>query len=261
MSKYSYFAVHRVMRGTLLAGLATVAMVSPTLLQTSQPTIVYAACNPGRAGDFNTQRTIGVYRFWSGTPAGYFKGVQSRLDQYAGYVSTSSDASMAWVQLVDDTNDAWMKAGWWSPAAGSRRSLNHWKTTSGSISTTTSPLGSGNFVFSVQMRSPTFGGNPLIHRVVNGVLQSAGVNLGTYTFEKVQVYGETHSAADQMPGGSANRMDFVDTQWSTNMGPAGQPPSNWQAFNGSVQNSNSSWYDLAGTSTDDFQIWDKACAT
>lgn len=100
--------------------------------------------------------------------------------------------------------------------------------------------------YTVQYNDPSSG---WISYYIDSVLRYSEYN--PFAPNTGQVAGETHMAADQMPGGTSSKMYFGNVHiyyFGT-----------WHDFAGTGFNDPSNWYGLNGISTTDFQIWDKSC--
>jgi hypothetical protein len=69
------------------------------------------------------------------------------------------------------------------------------------------------------------------------------------------MYGETHNADDQMPGGSNNRVEIYNTEYTV----WGQ----WTTtdMNSTAGANNTNWYGAQKVSSNSYRIWDKGCTS
>ena len=225
--------------------LVSIAFASATLMLGAGTAL--ASCNPGRAavafaGFAGTQGSL------SGV-----KGVQANIEEYHPFVSSGSE-SLLWVMLNSGTTK-WSQVGFWQTPASHQIFEQHTDATghvftnmwSGSTSSTT------NYKVLATQTSDT---NQTWQFYVAGTLRSTVSRSWDPT--GYQVYGETHSEADQMSGGSSSLtakalIDNPLKQHSTGT---------WSNVSTAAGVNNASWYGASmGPTTADYYIWDKACAS
>jgi hypothetical protein len=157
------------------------------------------------------------------------------------------------VQLVDETTDVWAKAGWIEFPGAVRNELYEWRDQSGAHALL---VGQEVSIFWTGARVERLPSG--LWRIWVGPSDTPAVRVSSWLYgspKLAQMATETHSFADQMPGGtqSEDRMTFEDTR--VVVGGAGQD------FGGTGFNSNPTEYRLYTWSPAYFTVWDKRCPT
>lgn len=216
-------------------------LVAATLVGASLPTAALAACNPGRpnvvrAGFAGTQLT----------PAAWPRAVQTQIEEYSPFVFGSSEVS-AW-NMLNNGGTKWSQVGWWKEN-GVRWSFVQWTDNAGNWFTNFySPAGVGttpNYetIYNIASTDWIWERNNQVLHTTNALWQP----------KTVQIYGETHSKADQMPGGVANHNTFREAHYIPNNGGA------WLNIGAAAGTNDAVTYGALKVNNEAYDIWDKAC--
>ncbi len=210
---------------------------------------VFASCNPARSHDTNAYQA-GVV----GAPSPYPNGVIADTDEYDPYYTGSNPTGSLMSVMLDHGTSMWAQLGWLKhKVSGSIRRELFVEHVDG--------FGNNNFYFWTQKAVGTttsylISYEPSIGRFnyyVNGS-QYAGLNSNTTIRpSRWEIFGETHDAADQMPGGGNAHAKFRNAQVRLSGGA-------WNAANGTVH-SNGGGYNFATGSNGSFDIWDTRCTS
>jgi hypothetical protein len=199
-------------------------------------------CNPGRTNDFRTFRFDG----WERSPGTTVGGVYSDIYNYSPwvyYITSTTSYVSAW-SLVDDGYH-YAQVGWIEEPHGARYVFTETFDRNGDNVRYFSPepINSQSYYTVLFNNTPgefTF--------EVNGSV--IDVSTAQFTPNDGQNYGETHSLADQMPGGYNQNEYFSNTHiWYSGA---------WHNFSGTPHNDSSHYGDSKPSSTE-MLIWDWAC--
>jgi hypothetical protein len=234
--------------GSLALALAVAAFAAVLTTPALGVRVAEAKCaspGPPRADDYLTYRWVGSSRSAVATD------VSATIENQSPWVtpdSTSTSEVTQWVQLGNATGDTWAKAGFREFPSAVRTYMVEWKDVSHHHSEIGFAIsGSPSSVFfedtwSSPSHTLRAAGSTLLTVTTNGSAPDFG-----------QIAGETHSFADQMPGGTLDHMHFTNGNIviSGFSGP----------FAGTPFNSDSVHYSLSGISTTSFDIWDNQCTS
>jgi hypothetical protein len=223
--------------------LLSITVVMMLLIGMVVPPVALASCNPGRpnvvrAGFAGTQRT----------PAAWPRAVQTKIEEYSPYVFGSSEVS-AW-NMLNNGGSKWSQVGWWKEN-GVRWSFIQWTDNAGNWFTNFySPLAVGSTPnYETIYNIPT---TDWIWERNNQVLHTANA---LWQPKTVQIYGETHTKADQMPGGVDNHNTFTEAHYIPNNGGA------WLDIASAAGTNDAVTYGAVKINNEHYQIWDKACSS
>jgi hypothetical protein len=202
-----------------------------------------AQCMPGRPNDIRT-RWDGWWRDVTSTPI----AIQSRIRNYDPWVHPDG-ASSAWVMLTVSPYQQWVQIGWLEFPYDDRSTFIEWTEGPGNVHNLFLPPEPTDELTYYKL-SQTPGGFDFY---INGYLVW---HVGKFLNQlEGQIFGETKSLADQMPGGySAFNYTWLDSSQLYHNGA-------WRPFNGNKSVSGGSqyygWYlHIPGYAVG---IWDKAC--
>jgi hypothetical protein len=230
---------------SLLAVLAAPFASLPGSLTSASAATSWEGCQPNRANDYLTYRFDGWGRMANG-----IGGIYSTIKNYSPWVQPGSSVS-AWTMLdFRSSVQHYAQVGWLEYAYSNRVTFVEW--------TYDNRGGWSRVEFRPQPIDAATYYTTLYGNWAPGVF-SYQINGGTiwhgsadFVPNEGQEYGETHSGADQMPGGTQNPEDFNHTNiWV--------PGSGWIAGDFYTFNSNSNWYNIAKYSPTHLQIGDKVC--
>jgi hypothetical protein len=205
-------------------------------------------CNPGRPNDFNTVRFDGWYRDPGSTVGGVYSDIYN-YSPWVHYISSRESYVSAWT-MVDYTGSPydWAQVGWVEFPLGVRYTFDQTLGPSGGNPRTmyygSQPVNNLTYYTTLYNNPSGYYGF-----YVNGKLIDKASIL--FTPNEGQNFGETHSAADQMPGGYDNTEDF----FSTNIYYSG----GWHNFAGTIADDNTSWYSYDEFNNANLSIWDNYC--
>lgn len=232
-------------RGLRWPAMAILAAATVAPLLTGVTQRASAACNPYRSNDY-TYRWVGSTR--SVPSASFGVLLRATINIYNPYVVVSS---RSWIQIADSTHDKWVKSGYFDDAAGDGYPdpgvewkdgyVSHYYFNSSDYSSHQITL---NYGASSKTTSATIAG---FGSYTTPAISAMNPNI-------LQILGETFSHADQMPGGTSNKVLVSNAQYSYDSYP-------YAAFSGSAVNSDpySTGYGLNGLSPTSLQYWDNKC--
>jgi len=203
-----------------------------------------ASCNPNRTDDGHDYQ-VG----WLRIPSGYQpRAVYADIKNYNPYMKSGSANTTAWVML-NLYPGWWAQVGWYKESSGTRQNFYDW----------TDTQAHGNIGF---FAADTVGSYPtykVSDRTSPGSFQffHNGALIWTvaekFTPARGAIYGETHTLANQMPGGS-NFVSYGEDFTNAHIFFA----SSNQVFDGTTYG-NTTYFDYNKVSTTETYIWDKAC--
>lgn len=216
---------------------------------------ISAKCDPGRSNDYYTRRNVGSQRTASSNTVG---GVYAYIENYSPWIYpvTSADSHAAsWVMVRQQSTQLYAQVGWKEIPYGSRWTFVEWKNELNqtehrdNFSPQSQTTGSSYYAVLYDPSTDVW----TFQVAGSTILTVQGYDVSDFNRNAGQITGETHSRADQMPGGYSSPMEFTNAHIYIG---------SWQAFAGNDPlNSDSSLYTLYGTSTTDFSIWDNSCAS
>ena len=237
-------------RSRVLAGLLSVLVIGSMLVPVAGvagPQRVMASCIPNRLPD-GTARYVGVIQ----TGVSSLSGVAANIEQYDPYYTgRNTTGTNATLMVLQGGN--WVQLGWF-------KSKIRYGTTRRESGVEVQDSSGGYFLW--------YPARPVGELTPYEILAEAGGQWNlfingayvdtvsdSFTGNEAQFFGETHSKADQMPGGSGNRVVFQNMVYHTG---AGHTPhwvtadfgTDWPAF-----------YGFANPSDANGQIWDKECTS
>lgn len=183
----------------------------------------YAKCQPSTvdpsrssAADYPSSRLVGSYRRAWDVGASYIGGTYAQLWNYSPWVypiNSSASSVSAWVMVWNNNNAMkYAQVGWVEFPNGSRHTFRAARnqTVQEDADYTWAPQPSGSFTFyTVQYNDPSPG---WVSYYIAGVKQAQ-----TYTPinpNEGKLAGETHTIADQMPGGSITPMYVAECPYT-----------------------------------------------
>lgn len=223
---------------------AALAVATVAALPSLTPSAALAKCNPGRTNDGN-HYWLGWYRSPSSTPG----GVYSSILNYSPWVYSGS-AVRGWTMLNNGGSN-WAQVDWWEYAGGTRYTFVQWTTSPNNWQTKFwNPQSTGSYTYYSTLYNNTPG---------DFTFQVAGSTIdqetASYTQNEAEIDGEIDTLADQMPGGYNSNAHEVFSDSNIYLNAA------WQAFSGTVTNSNSTYFGNSNTSSTYDMAWDKACSS
>lgn len=208
-------------------------------------------CNPGGTQNYYVSYKDGWDRAANGSYPG---GVRSTIWNYSPFVSSVNGSSTqsqvtAWA-LLSDLNGHYAQIGWWEYPFGVRHTFEQTYGVgySGPL-TNFDPAQPVNTY--TQYTTLWNNAGPGVFSFRYGGTQSAFTDRTGFTPISAQNYGETHSDADQMPGGSSAYF-YYETMYQAQV----YLGSSWQAFNGNYHNGGFNGYVANSGEVD---IWDGRC--
>ena len=205
------------------------------------PSATLAACDPNRA-PAGGALFAGTQR----TPVSWPRAVRTGIREYSPYVEGAS-AVMAW-NMLNNGGTKWSQTGWWKDNNG-RWTFVQWTDNAGNWFTefrTAEIIGSTpNYetIYNVQTTDWIWKRNNAILHTANALWQP----------KTVQIYGEVHNRADQMPGGTQYHVLFLNAQWIPNTG------TTWLAMASSAGATDPTIHGALKFDNTRYEIWDKAC--
>lgn len=234
------------MRSALILRLLLAQVVALTTIAVA-PDAAAAACWPDRVNN-GASYFAGTGR----TPSAFPRGVRSNIEVYEPYTFRSSEVT-AWTMLHRG-GTKWSQVGWWQNDDGflneTRWNFIQWTDANGNYFT--------------RFYSPsTIGSSPKYQvmydtmRVewswsVNGVILHAAP--AHWRPETVQIQGETHTRADQMPGGYNARVTMKESHFIVDGG------STWLFINTAAGVTDSTIHGANKVNAEWYEIWDRACS-
>lgn len=204
-------------------------------------------CNPNRTNDYRTFRFDGWYR----TPGGAVGGVYSNIWNYSPFVypiSSTASYVVAWTMLTNSNPNDWAQVGWFENPYGVRYTFIQTYDGSGSPNTEFfAPEATNTYTTYTMLYGNTPGG--FTYEWAGNVRQS----FATFVPNQGQIFGETHTLADQMPGGYSNPY-YYENFYNSHIYYSG----GWRAYSGTVTDYSSD-YGYQVDSSYNMDIWDKAC--
>lgn len=202
-------------------------------------------CNPRRANDFLTFRFDGWYRDPGTTVGGVYSDIYN-YSPWVYYISAQASAVAAWT-MVDLSSNAntWAQVGWVEFPLGKRYVFTQTNNNGNLITHYFSPKPINSQAYYTTLYNNTPG--HFSYQVSGSTIE---VDPAGFTPNEGQNFGETHSFADQMPGGYNQNEYFNDTHIYYSGG--------WHNFSGTVADSSSA-YGYSHPSSTEMLIWDKAC--
>jgi hypothetical protein len=208
-----------------------------------------AACTPGRTND-GYHYHDGWYRSSATIPGGTLGDVRATIYELSPYVAF--DASFAYVMLFNDASpEQYVQVGWLKDVSGARHVFDEWTDNSSPPRTFRSvgaPFAVGGFTPYEVLWQPS---TQRLEAYAGGAFFDSHVRY--FTIRRADEFGEIHSKASQMPGGTNQHEQFTAAY---------------------VQNLNGQQYDFAGTtySSDPVfknanassrreDVWDGQCTT
>lgn len=199
-----------------------------------------AKCQPGRA-DNGTDYWAGGSRIRSG-----ITGVYSNILNYDPWVQPGSQ-SLAWVMLTKSTDHrVWAQVGYWENANDSRYTFTQY---------TSEPNKWWTGFYWPPEPENTYTYYKVTYDGSNWRFYAAGdllnYKVATFVPNEAQIFGETHTLADQMPGALQKWEWFKDAkaQW------AGA----WNNWDGTVWTTNDTYFRAGKNTATSIWIYDKAC--
>jgi hypothetical protein len=253
------------------AAFAVIALLAPSAAQASGGG---DGCSPGRGDD-----GVDYHVAWTGQPnnlpAG---GVYARLYNYSPWVNPDGSVS-AYTMLKewDSRPSNYAQAGWLELPYGERHDFVEIGYDTGSISSSSytrwefspQPINASTYyttLYNPKTKQLSF---QIASKTVtdDNVDYTQTLNTQYHTMSDdeqikwiphyTEVSGETHTAADQMPGGLNNPMDFSHVAtYDSGIGHFVSYGSQWNSFD----NNNTSFFNGAIYAQDHFQIGDKNCS-
>jgi hypothetical protein len=209
-----------------------------------------AACTPGRSND-GFHYTDGWYRNISTIPGGTIGDVRASIYELSPYVAY--DASFAWVMITNAVNPAqYVQIGWMKTSSGSRYVFDEATDNSSPpkfVRTTNPAFGLGGFTPYEVLWQPS---TQRLETYAGGAL--VGRHIRYFTMREGQEFGEIHSKASQMPGGSNQHEQFTGAYVQNLNG-------SQYDFSGTVSSSDDSLFRNANGSSTREDIWDSACTS
>lgn len=203
-------------------------------------------CNPNRTNDFLTYRWDGWRRFPDTTVGGVYSDIYN-YSPWVHYISANESDVSAWTALGLTTNSGdYAQVGWLEYPHGLRYVFTETSTNGNFFDNfyNPEPINSNNYYTTLYNNTPGY----FTYQVKGTTIDTEKANFApNYSI----VSGETHSLADQMPGGYNQNEYFSDTHIYYSGG--------WHNFSGSAYNSSSD-YGYSIPSSTQMLIWDKACA-
>lgn len=229
----------------------TIAFVIVSLMTAGLTAPTWAKCAPPRTNDFVTHRWAG----WENAANSSIAGVQSKIFNYDPYVKPNTDFAMAWVMLTNPSRTSYAQVGWIEHPYDARYTFfeytygifNLWaRAESAALPEGTSSVYRVDYEFDGSNHWYHFwaGGQDLFRR--NSNFDAA---IG-------QIYGETLSAATQMPG-ATQVPEVFDNAWRKVNGV-------WYSFDGTMVRSGPSattYFGATKVYSTKATVWDKACTT
>jgi hypothetical protein len=220
----------------------TILTAAVLALSATLPTPVFASCNPGRqsqvfAGFAGTQRT----------PGGVPRAVETQIEEYSPFISGTSEVS-AW-NMLNNGGSKWSQVGWLKDNDGSRWTFIQWTDNTGHWFTnfySPSALGSTpNYqtIYNVETTDWIWEKNSQVLHTANALWAPA----------TIQIYGETHNRADQMPGGFNNHNTFKEAHYTFGAG--------WLNMASAAGVNDGAIYGAVKVNNEWYEIWDKACGS
>lgn len=208
------------------------------------PAWALASCQPPRADQGGQIWFAGTQR----TPGGVPRAIETRIEEYNPYIE-EGPATTAW-NMLNSGGSKWAQVGWWKDISGARWAFAQWTDNGGNWFTqffTASPVGA----------SPNYqtiynpGANPkFLFERDNVVLWQANALWQPAT---VQVHGETHNLADQMPGGFNATLWFEEVHYTMGAG--------WLNINTAAGTTDPGNHGALKVNAEFYKIWDRDCAT
>jgi hypothetical protein len=207
--------------------------------------VVEAKCWPNRPDIQDPDNYhVGWYRNSSNPRPG---GVYSLILNYSPWIQPGRFAS-AWTMLADSSH--WAQVGWWEYAYDDRRTFVQWGSTGGWDMVWFSAQPTGNWTYYTVLYDPI--GQVFTYQVAG---QSIYQSWAYFLPVSAQIYGETNSLANQMPGG----YNVHEIFWDSNVYLNG-----WVPFRGVpyIEQGNSAYFSLLQNPSYPkvIEIWDKYCA-
>lgn len=200
-------------------------------------------CNPGRGNDFNYIR----YDGWDRNPGTTVGGVYSDIYNYSPwvyYINATSSWVSNWVTI--GASSYYAQIGWLEEPHGARYVFTETFDHNGDNVRYFSPEPINSQSYYTVLYGNT--GGEFTYEVNNNVID---VSTASFTPNFGEAYGETHSHADQMPGGYNQNEYFNDTHiWYSG---------GWHNFSGTPYDQSPSDYGNSKPSSTELLIWDWKC--
>lgn len=219
-------------------------------------------CNPGRANNYLSYYFDGAHsQNVSGAPGGVYASIKNYSPFVAGpnQGAPSNDDVSEWVMLDDGTHYA--QIGWIEFAGSVRNTFAEW-TTSGT--NFTDQFSSAFPINSTQRYTVLYqpgNTNPYVLEVNGGAYYYVP---HYFTPNDAQIFAETHTAASQIPGGTADNTTETPLVSDAHVWPTAGSSSSWQNFDGATQVAGASWGRISpapGSTANSWRTWDTACRT
>lgn len=220
--------------------LTLIALVAGLLLTSAAP--AYAACNPNRSGSGTG---------FAGTQGGLagVQGVHAYIEEYHPWTAAGG-FSLMWVML-NSGGTLWSQIGWWQ-TPGAHQAFEQHTDASGHWFTNYWPDQGGITNDYKVVQSAVGPGQTVWNFYINGSLKLQPTRVWSAT--GYQLYGETHSKADQMAGG-------FSTAGTKAVFSGGQKQNSslvWSAVATAAGTNDNTIYGAQLTSGT-YYIWDKGC--
>lgn len=226
-------------------------VLGTTSLATAPSVLASCSPNPPRTHDSQsyfagTQRTVGSS----------LTGVKANIEEYQPWMGYPSQVQQ-WVMLTKTDLSEWAQVGWrvLRNGSGTYSRYSWWQYTYAGPGFfdgyyAAAPLGTlptyrVEYVFNTDLGVWQF-------RFYRDVTQLASVTIWTGP-TLAEVYGETNTRRDQMPGGTTNYNQFTGVYYRTGT-------STWNPFSAAAGANDGMIHGASGSGTS-YWIWDKACSS
>jgi hypothetical protein len=227
---------------TTVLGVALMAI----LFVAAFPSQAHASCDPGRANQ------TGIW--FAGTiktPSQVPRDISALIEEYNPHWEIDA-ATTVW-DMMNSGGSKWAQVGYWKDGSG-RSAFVQWTDNSGHWFTehfAASPVGESRTYETIY--NPAAGGaqSEFVFERNNSVLWRVSPTL--WQPNTVQVNGETHNRANQMPGGFNATVWLEQVRYSVGGG--------WININSPVSITDPNIHFASKESSSFYRIWDWACAT
>jgi hypothetical protein len=172
--------------------------------------------------------------------------VYANIYNYAPYVASGNVFGYVMLRSLDGSKYA--QVGWNQGLQGHRWTLIEWTHDGTWTRHAASPQAVGTFSYYTMLYNNTPG--KFSFQVNSTTLETQDAQFSPNASE---IMGEVQTGSSQMPGGSGQTERFYDSHKFTNGA--------WHSYDGSIFNSNGSWYSNSKTSVLNDAVWDKACSS
>lgn len=245
-----------------------------------------AKCFPNRANDYLSYRWSG----WMNTVYDNVGGVYANVWNYSPWVYAAEggfpvgDYVSSWVMLSQAAplgqDQNYIQVGWQEWANGYRKTWeqHHFYNTPGNLNNWDNPQPTNTYTYYEVLYG--YDANQFTmfvagHRMGGDLAHSNGDVAAWFVPNQSQVFGETHSADDQMPGGYSTPLYYEDLfdssywygSWKAYGNPGTYPGSGWPASGTQIYIGDQNglpgnipgWFGYNYAGGNNFSTWDRKC--